>query len=83
MLLVASLIILLSIAIHLVDFFRVKDVAERVLKIDLISLNTIGIFTILTVERGTESYLEIALLWALFAFVGTAVFASVIRRTNE
>ncbi|GEM_PF-3982160 len=83
MLLVASVLIFLSIAIHLVDFFAVKDVAERVLKVDLVSLNTIGVFTILAIERGVESYLEIALLWAIFAFVGTAVFASVIRRTNE
>ena len=83
MLLLASILLFLSIAIHLIDFFRVNDVAERVLKIDLISLNTIGIFTILAIERGVESYLEIALLWALFAFVGTAVFASTIRRTSE
>lgn len=83
MLVITSAILLLSIVIHLIDFFLVSDVAERVLKIDLIALNTIGVFTILAFDRSVESYLEIALLWALFAFVGTAVFASVIRRTSE
>lgn len=83
MLTVATIVILISISIHLIDFFFVSDPAERILKLDLIALNLIGIFAILAAQRGVETYLEVGLLWALFAFLGTAVFADVTRAVEE
>lgn len=83
MLTAAMIVILISISIHLIDFFFVSDPAERILKLDLIALNLIGIFAILAAQRGVETYLEVGLLWALFAFLGTAVFADATRAVEE
>lgn len=83
MLTFATIVILIGISIHLIDFFFVSDPAERILKLDLIALNVIGIFAILAAQRGVETFLELGLLWALFAFLGTAVFADATRAVEE
>lgn len=74
--------LLLSISIVVAVFRLIKgpSTSDRVLALDVIGYNIIGIVTILTVMMNTQAFLEIILLIGIIAFLGTIALSKFVER---
>lgn len=68
---------LLGVAVLLafVRLVRGPDLANRVVALDILSILGVGIAAAASVLSGRPVYLDVALILALIAFVGTVAFA--------
>jgi multicomponent Na+:H+ antiporter subunit F len=68
---------LLGVAVLLafVRLVRGPDLANRVVALDILSILGVGIAAATSVLSGRPVYLDVALILALIAFVGTVAFA--------
>jgi multicomponent Na+:H+ antiporter subunit F len=64
-----------SVLLVLVRLVRGPDLANRVVALDLLSVLGVGISAAAAVVSGDAVYLDVALILALIAFVGTIAFA--------
>ena len=58
------------------------DPLDRVLALDTIVINAIGIIAAMGVWFATSMYFEMSLLFAVFGFLGTVAFCKYILRGN-
>jgi multicomponent Na+:H+ antiporter subunit F len=75
-------LILLSLS-TLASLYRVivgPSIPDRVVALDTIGINIIGIVAILSIVLATQAYLEIILLIGILAFLGTISFSKFIER---
>ncbi|MFS0727395.1 Na(+)/H(+) antiporter subunit F1 [Paenibacillus sp. 1P07SE] len=75
-------LLILSIA-TLTCLFRVikgPSMPDRVVALDTIGINLIGIVTILSIMYRTQAYLELILLIGILAFLSTVAFSKFIQR---
>ena len=56
------------------------DAPDRVLALDTLYINAIGLIILLGIALGTRLYLEAALLIAVMGFVGTVALAKYLKR---
>lgn len=56
------------------------DAPDRVLALDTLYINAIGLIVLLGITLGTRLYLEAALLIAVMGFVGTVALAKYLKR---
>ena len=56
------------------------DAPDRVLALDTLYINAIGLIILLGISLGTRMYLESALLIAVMGFVGTVALAKYLKR---
>lgn len=56
------------------------DAPDRVLALDTLYINAIGLIILLGITLGTRMYLESALLIAVMGFVGTVAMAKYLKR---
>lgn len=68
---------LLTISVGLVFFrlFRGPEVVDRVIALDLIITIGIGLITAYSIRSGQALFLDVAMILALIAFLGTIAFA--------
>jgi multicomponent K+:H+ antiporter subunit F len=65
----------LAIALNLWRLVRGPDAVDRILALDTLTINAIGVLTLLGIALGTRVYFEAALLMAMMGFVGTVALA--------
>lgn len=73
---------MLSLAM-LCAFFRLvkgPSLPDRVVALDLMATLLIGILAVYSVATGQSAYLDVAIILALIAFLGTVAFAYYIQR---
>jgi multicomponent K+:H+ antiporter subunit F len=59
---------------------RGPGVADRILALDTLYVNTLALLVVLGLHSGTELYFEAALLIAMLGFVGTVVLSKYLLR---
>lgn len=62
----------LAMALNLWRLVKGPDAADRILALDTLSINTIGLVLLLGLAWATKAYFEAALIIAMMGFVGTA-----------
>ena len=76
----ASLLMGLALALNLYRLLRGPDLVDRLLALDTMYINTIGLLLLYGITTGTDLYLEAAMLIALIGFVSTAAVAKFLLR---
>ena len=56
------------------------DIVDRILALDTLVVNAIGLIILIGLAQGTEMYFEAALLIALFGFVSSSALAKFLLR---
>ena len=56
------------------------DVLDRVLALDTLYVNALGVIVLLGIRLGTDVFFEVALVIALLGFVGTVITARFVAR---
>ncbi|HEX2150441.1 MAG TPA: K+/H+ antiporter subunit F [Stellaceae bacterium] len=86
MIAVASAIALAAIAVamllNLYRLFRGPDAVDRVLALDTLVINLIGLIVLAGILYGTTMYFEAALLFAMVGFITTVSFCKFLLRGN-
>ncbi|PZD96155.1 Na(+)/H(+) antiporter subunit F1 [Paenibacillus sambharensis] len=80
MLLIALIILSFSVLTGLVRVLLGPSMPDRIIALDTIGINLIGIVAILSVMQRTQTYLEIILLIGIVAFLGTIAFSKYIEK---
>ncbi|ABD04864.1 Multiple resistance and pH regulation protein F [Rhodopseudomonas palustris HaA2] len=69
----------------LMNLFRLAtgpDVLDRILSLDTLTINAIGLVVVIGIWFGTSLYFEIALLFASVGFLSTVAFCKYLLRGN-
>jgi multicomponent K+:H+ antiporter subunit F len=86
MIVLASSIAVVVIGIcALLNLYRIvkgPDVLDRVLALDTLAINAIGLVVVLGLWYGTTMYFEAALLFAMVGFLSTVAFCKFLLRGN-
>lgn len=86
MIVAASAITLVAIAVamllNLYRLFRGPDAVDRVLALDTLVINLIGLIVLAGILYGTMMYFEAALLFAMVGFLTTVSFCKFLLRGN-
>lgn len=64
-----------AILLNLWRLVRGPDAVDRVLALDTLTINVIGIVMLLGIAAGTKIYFEAALILAMMGFVGTVALS--------
>lgn len=70
----------LALALNLWRLFRGPGVADRILALDTMVINVIGIIVLTGIASGSGTAFEAALLLAMVGFVGTVAYAKFLLR---
>jgi multicomponent Na+:H+ antiporter subunit F len=73
----------LSLILVFVRFLMGPNITDRIISLDLMITIGIGIMTIYAVVNEQSSFLDIAMIFALIAFLGTIAFAYYIEKRNR
>jgi multicomponent Na+:H+ antiporter subunit F len=76
-------ILILSTVITFIRLFKGPDVADRVIALDLIITTGIGIITVYSITTSQEIFLDVAMILALIAFLGTIAFAFYLEKQDH
>lgn len=71
-----------AIVLNLYRMVVVPDVTDRILALDTLVINAIGLIVLLGIIYGTTMYFEAALLIAMVGFVTTVAFCKYLLRGN-
>ena len=80
----AFAIVAISVSV-LLNVYRLivgPDVTDRILALDTMVINAIGLIVLVGVVFGTAMYFEAALLFAMVGFVSTVAFCKFLLRGN-
>lgn len=69
-----------ALAMNLWRLFKGPGVADRILALDTMVINVIGILVLVGIDNGNGTTFEAALLLAMVGFVGTAAYAKFMLR---
>ncbi|MCW2262533.1 MULTISPECIES: monovalent cation/H+ antiporter complex subunit F [unclassified Sphingobacterium] len=72
----------MSTVITFIRLFKGPDVADRVIALDLIITTGIGIITVYSITTSQEIFLDVAMILALIAFLGTIAFAYYLEKQD-
>lgn len=70
----------LALAMNLWRLFRGPGVADRILALDTMVINVIGLIVLAGIEGSSGTSFEAALLLAMVGFVGTVAYAKFLLR---
>ena len=79
----ALVVLLISIVLALVRLIKGPDAADRVIALDLISILIVAFLTIESIYAGETSFLDVAIAYALIAFLGTVALARFLMRSPQ
>jgi multicomponent Na+:H+ antiporter subunit F len=80
---VALLIVLSGIALGFFRLIRGPDAADRIVALDLISVQIVACLALYSIYSGETSFLDVAIAYALIAFLGTVALARFLRRSPK
>ena len=72
---ITLVLLTLAILIAFVRLFIGPDQADRIVALDLISVLIVAYLAALSIYTGQRSYLDVAIAYALIAFLGTVALA--------
>jgi multicomponent K+:H+ antiporter subunit F len=78
----AMVAISVSLLLNVYRLVAGPDVTDRILALDTMAINAIGLIVLLGIGFGTEIYFEAALLFAMVGFVSTVAFCKFLLRGN-
>lgn len=70
----------LALAFNLYRVIRSRQLPDRLLALDTMSLNAIALLCLFGMLKGTGVYFEAALLFAMFGFISTVTYAKFLLR---
>lgn len=70
----------IALLLNLWRLYKGPDLADRILALDTIYINSLALLIILGIWHGTQLYFEAALLIAMFGFIGTVAAAKFLLR---
>ena len=70
----------LALLLNAWRLLRGPGVADRILALDTLYINTLALLVLLGISMGTEVFFEAALLIAMIGFVGTVVLSKYLLR---
>jgi multicomponent K+:H+ antiporter subunit F len=70
----------LALGMNLWRLFKGPDVADRILALDTMVINAIGIIVLAGIANGSGTSFEAALLLAMVGFVGTVAYCKFLLR---
>ncbi len=86
MIAMASIVALIAIAVSvMLNLYRLwagPDATDRILALDTMVINAIGLIVLAGILFGTTIYFEAALLFAMVGFVSTVAFCKFLLRGN-
>ena len=77
---IIMILLLVSLFIVLVNFLRGPTLTDRVIAFDVLSIMSLAMLVILSLYFKREIYLDIALVFGLIGFLGTAIFGRYIEK---
>lgn len=78
--LVSLSMLLLAMVLALVRLLRGPSVPDRVLALDTVFINTVGVVLVLGIWLETNIYFEAVLIIAMMGFIGTCALAKYVLR---
>ena len=79
-LLIALAVVALSQVMAMVRLIIGPGIADRILALDTMVINAIGLIVLLGISQGTVVYFEVSLLIAMLGFVSTVAYARFVLR---
>jgi multicomponent Na+:H+ antiporter subunit F len=73
----------LSVILVFIRFLKGPSLADRVISLDMLILMAIGIIVVYSIIYNQSTFLDIAMLFALIAFLGTVAFAYYIEERGK
>jgi multicomponent K+:H+ antiporter subunit F len=79
---IAMIMVSVSTLLSLYRLVAGPDVTDRILALDTMVINAIGLIVLAGIRFGTAIYFEAALLFAMVGFVSTVAFCKFLLRGN-
>lgn len=79
---IAMIVISVSVLLNMYRLIAGPDVTDRILALDTMVINAIGLIVLVGIFFGTAIYFEAALLFAMVGFVSTVAFCKFLLRGN-
>ncbi|MGJ1205758.1 monovalent cation/H+ antiporter complex subunit F [Sphingobacterium lactis] len=76
-------ILTISVLLVFIRLFKGPTVVDRVIALDLIITIGIGIITVYSIRQEQEVLLDVAIILALIAFLGTIAFSYYIEKQKD
>ncbi|SUI96790.1 Sodium-cholate efflux protein MrpF [Sphingobacterium spiritivorum] len=76
-------ILTISVILTFIRLFKGPDVVDRVIALDLIITIGIGIITVYSIRTQQEVLLDVAIILALIAFLGTVAFSYYLEKKDH
>ena len=80
---ISLVILLLSMALAFIRLVRGPDAADRIVALDLISVLIVAFLAAYTIYAGETSFLDVAIAYALIAFLGTVALSRYLMRSVD
>jgi len=80
---IVMVVLVLALAIAFIRFLKGPTVPDRVVALDLISTLLVGLVTVSSIQTGNEVFLYVAMVLALFSFIGTLSFCWYLQQRQE
>lgn len=76
-------VLALSVLLVFVRFFLGPGISDRVVALDLLITIGIGIIAVYSIMSGKAAFLDIAMILALIAFLGTVAFSYYLEKREK
>ena len=76
-------VISLSILLVFIRFIKGPTISDRIIAVDLLVTIGIGVIAVYSVQTNQSTFLDIALILALIAFLGTVAYSSYIQKRKK
>lgn len=73
----------LSILIIFMRLVSGPSIEDRIVALDLLSANAIAFIAVYSIQSMTTTFLDVGVILALLAFLGTVAFASYLERSTR
>ena len=78
--LTSFLVVILSLVLVMIRFLRGPTVPDRIIAFDLMAVILMGIIIIFSIWVNQTVFLEVAIIMALIAFLGTVAYARYLEK---
>ena len=79
-LVIAFVVVVLAQIMSMIRLVIGPDVGDRILALDTMVVNAIGLVVLLGIAQGTRIYFEVSLIIAMLGFVSTVAYARFVLR---
>ena len=80
---ISLFVLLLSMALAFIRLVRGPDAADRIVALDVISILIVAFLAAYSIYTGETSFLDVAIAYALIAFLGTVALSRFLMRSAK